>query len=96
MRGLHQRTLQDGSVRYEARLRIDGKDRRIPLDATTAYDAVREFNELRADRDRDDIHETAVAKELEVENARLRKRVEELEHILYWQVMALRRAGFVD
>jgi integrase len=55
--GLHQRTLADGAVVYEARLRIDGKDTRVVLGATTKSDAVREYQALRSDRDRGDIHE---------------------------------------
>jgi integrase len=55
--GLHQRTLKDGRVRFEARLRIDGKDSRIVLEATTKTDAVREYEGLRTDRNRGDVHE---------------------------------------
>jgi hypothetical protein len=57
IRGLHQRTLQDGSVAYEARLRIDGKDRRVVLEAQTTFDAVREYEGLRVDRDRGEVCE---------------------------------------
>jgi integrase len=57
VKGLHQRTLADGTVVYEARLRIDGKDTRVVLEATTRSDAVREYQGLRTDRDRGDIQE---------------------------------------
>jgi integrase len=49
--------LKDGSVRYEARLQVDGRDRRVPLEAQTAFDAVREYEHLRTDRDRGDIRQ---------------------------------------
>jgi integrase len=52
VRGLHERTLKDGSTVFEARLRIDGEDRTVRLDADTKSDAVREFENLRADRNR--------------------------------------------
>jgi integrase len=55
--GLWQRTLRNGSVVYEARLRIEGKDRRIVLEATTKFDAVREYEGLRADRNRGNVRE---------------------------------------
>jgi integrase len=55
--GLHQRTLRDGSTVFEARLRIEGKDRRVVLEATTKSDAVREYQGLRTDRDRGDVQE---------------------------------------
>ena len=55
--GLHERVLKDGTVVYEARLRIDGKDRRVVLEATTKFDAVREYENLRADRNRGVEHE---------------------------------------
>lgn len=55
--GLHQRTLKDGSTVFEARLRVDGKDTRVVLEATTKSDAVREYQALRTDRDRGDVHE---------------------------------------
>jgi integrase len=52
VRGLHERTLVDGSVVFEARLRIDGRDRWIVLDAKTKSDAIRELEALRVDRER--------------------------------------------
>lgn len=52
VRGLHQRTLADGSTVFEARLRLDGADRWIVLDAQTKTDAMRELDALRVDRQR--------------------------------------------
>ena len=52
VRGLHQRRRRDGSIVFEARLRIDGRDRWITLDAKTKTDAFREHEALRVDRDR--------------------------------------------
>ena len=57
IRGLHERTLKNGSVIFEARLRVDGKDTRVVLDVLTRTDAVREFENLRADRNRGTVHE---------------------------------------
>lgn len=50
--GLWQRQLADGSTVYDTRLRIDGRERRVTLDATTKTDAIRELEALRVDRDR--------------------------------------------
>jgi integrase len=55
VRGLHERTLADGTTVYEARLRIDGKDKWLVLEAKTKSDAVRECEALRVDRDRGEI-----------------------------------------
>src|SRR5262249_6714235 len=56
--GLHQRTLKDGTLVFEARLRIDGKDRRVRLDAKTKTEAVRAYQALRVDRDRGHVQES--------------------------------------
>lgn len=53
VRGLHERTTKDGAVTFYGRLRIDGEDKRVVLQATTRTDAVREYENLRADRNRD-------------------------------------------
>jgi integrase len=55
--GLWQRSLKDGTVRYEAQLRIDGSPKRVPLEATTRFDAVRELAALKVDRDRGHVNE---------------------------------------
>jgi integrase len=55
VRGLHERTLADGTVVYEARLRIDGKDMKVVLDATTKTDAIHEHEGLRVDRQRGEV-----------------------------------------
>jgi integrase len=52
VRGLWQRTFADGTVVFETRLRIDGEDKRVVLEATTKTDAIRENESLRVDRDR--------------------------------------------
>ena len=53
--GLHERTLADASTVYEARLRIDGTDTTILLDATTKTDAIHEIEALRVDRERGEL-----------------------------------------
>jgi integrase len=55
VRGLHERKLADGSTVYEARLRIDGNDKWIVLDASTKTDAIHELEGLRVDRKRGEI-----------------------------------------
>jgi integrase len=50
--GLFQRSLADGSVVYDARLRLDGRVTRIKLDARTKTDAIREIQALRVDQAR--------------------------------------------
>ena len=50
--GLWQRRLADGTITYEGRLRIDGRDKRVQLDAATKTDAIRELESLRVDRAR--------------------------------------------
>src|SRR5690349_7041133 len=52
VRGLHERTLADGSPVFEARLRVNGKDSWIVLDAKTKTDAIHELESLRVDRQR--------------------------------------------
>ena len=52
VRGLHERTLAGGTTAFEARLRIDGKDSWILLDASTKTDAIHELEALRVDRQR--------------------------------------------
>jgi integrase len=52
VRGLHERTLADGSTVYEARLRISGRDVKAVLRATTKTEAIREVEALRVDRER--------------------------------------------
>src|SRR5262245_52986673 len=60
VRGLHERNLADGTVVYEARLRIAGKDAKIPLDANTKTGAIRELEALRVDRDRGETRHDAL------------------------------------
>jgi hypothetical protein len=38
--GLYERTLADGSTVFDTRLRLDGRERRVVLDATTKTDAI--------------------------------------------------------
>jgi integrase len=52
VRGLWTRVLADGSVVYEARIRVDGRERQLALEADTKTDAMRELEALRVDRDR--------------------------------------------
>jgi integrase len=52
VRGLWQRKRADGSTVYEARLRLDGRDTTIVLEATHKSDAIREQEALRVDRNR--------------------------------------------
>jgi integrase len=52
VRGLWQYARVDGSIAYEARLRIGGRDRRVLLEARTKSDAIREAEAVRVDRDR--------------------------------------------
>ena len=65
VRGLWQRTLADGSTVFEARLRIDGQDRRVPLEAATKTDAIREAESLRVDRDRGEQRHSSLAPTLD-------------------------------
>jgi hypothetical protein len=55
VRGLHERTLADGTTVYEARLRIDRKDKWIVLEAKTKTDAIHEYDALRVDRQRGEL-----------------------------------------
>jgi integrase len=55
VRGLHERSLADGTVVYEARLRIDGRDTKVVLAASTKTDAIHEHEALRVDRQRGEI-----------------------------------------
>jgi integrase len=55
VRGLHERKLADGTTVYEARLRIDGKDKWVVLNAATKTDAIHEHEELRVNRQRGEI-----------------------------------------
>jgi integrase len=55
VRGLHERTLANGTTVYEARLRIDGKDSLVVLDASSKTDAMHELEGLRVDRERGEI-----------------------------------------
>jgi integrase len=52
IRGLWQRRLADGSTVFEARLRLDGRDRTVRLEAITKTDALHELEALRVDRER--------------------------------------------
>src|SRR5262245_13718269 len=47
--GLSQRRLRDGSIVFEVKPRIDGREKRITLDATTKTDAIREWEAMRVD-----------------------------------------------
>jgi integrase len=55
VRGLHQRALADGTTVYESRLRIDGTDKWIVLEAKTKTDAMHEHDALRVDRQRGEL-----------------------------------------
>jgi integrase len=52
---LHERTLADGTIVYEARLRINRRDTWVVLDAKTKTDAIHELEALRVDRQRGEI-----------------------------------------
>ena len=52
VRGLWKRRLADGSTVFEARLRLDGRDSTVRLEAMTKTDAVHELEALRVDRER--------------------------------------------
>jgi integrase len=65
VRGLWQRRLADGTIAYEARLRIDGQDKRVVLEATTKSDAIREAESLRVDRDRGEQRHRSLAPTLD-------------------------------
>ena len=54
--GLLERTLADGAVVFEARLRLGGSVRRVRLDATTKTDAIAELRALQVDFDRGEQH----------------------------------------
>jgi hypothetical protein len=56
VRGLHERVLAGGGVAFEARLRIDGVDKWLTLEAKTKTDAIHELEELRVDRRRNELH----------------------------------------
>jgi integrase len=61
VRGLHERTLANGTTVYEARLRIDGKDTKVVLDAKTKTDAIHEHEGLRVDRERGEVRHNALS-----------------------------------
>jgi integrase len=61
IRGLHKRTLADGATVYESRLRIDGKDAKVVLEARTKTDAIREAEALRVDRARGEVRHRSLA-----------------------------------
>jgi integrase len=65
VRGLHERTLADGTIVYEARLRIDGKDSTIVLEAITKTDAIHELEALRVDRQRGEIRHDQLSPSLD-------------------------------
>jgi integrase len=65
VRGLWQRRLTDDTVVFEARLRLDGRDRKIRLEATTKTDAIREAESLRVDRDRGERRHRSLAPTLD-------------------------------
>jgi integrase len=62
--GLWQRTLANGSIVYETRLRIGGDDKRVVLEATTKTDAIREHESVRVDRDRGEQRHRSLASTL--------------------------------
>jgi integrase len=65
VRGLWQRTLADGTVTFETRLRVDGDDKRVLLEATTKTDAIREHESVRVDRDRGEQRHRSLAPTLD-------------------------------
>jgi integrase len=65
IRGLWRRTLADGSTVFEARLRIDKRDRLLVLEAITKTDAIRELDGLRADRNRGEQRHPSLALSLD-------------------------------
>ena len=75
VRGLWQRKLADRSTVFEARLRTDGREKRVALEATTKTDAVRELEALRVDLDRGERRHRSLAPTLD------ELAVEWLEHL---------------
>ena len=65
VRGLWQRRLADGSTVFEGRLRLDGRDCKVPLQAATKTDAIRELESLRVDRDRGERRHRSLAPTLD-------------------------------
>jgi integrase len=65
VRGLWSRRLVDGSTVFEARLRLDGRDRTLRLEAETKTDAVHELEGLRVDRQRGERRHRSVTPTLE-------------------------------
>jgi integrase len=65
VRGLWVRRLADGSEVFDARLRLDGRERRVTLEATTKTDAIRELEALRVDRDRGETRHRSLAPTIE-------------------------------
>ena len=65
VQGLWQRTRADGSTVFEARLRADGREKRVALEATTKTDAVRELEALRVDLDRGERRHRSLAPTLD-------------------------------
>src|SRR4051812_30065059 len=59
--GLYARTLVDGSVVYEAALRLGGTVRRHRLEATTKTDAIFELRALKVDYARGEQHRSPAA-----------------------------------
>ena len=57
--GLYERRLADGSVVYDAALRLGGKGRRHRLNATTKTDAINELRTLQVDYERGELHRSA-------------------------------------
>jgi integrase len=51
------RDLIDGTIVYEAHLRINGKKKKVILEARTITEAIRELKALQVDRDRGTVHE---------------------------------------
>jgi integrase len=65
VRGLWQRKTADGSLVFEARLRLDGRDVRVVLEAKTKTDAIRELESVRVDRDRGEQRHRSLAPTME-------------------------------
>ena len=57
--GLYERRLADGSVVYDAALRLGGKGRRHRLEATTKTDAINELRAIQVDHARGEPHRSA-------------------------------------
>ncbi len=65
VRGLWKRRLADGSTVFEGRLRLDGLDRTVRLEASTKTDAIRELEALRVDRERGERRHRSLAPSLD-------------------------------